>query len=65
MSHFLLLNMPLAITEVTLTDKLIWVIVYNWLFNFKYTHTDSQSGILSNLLLQNIDRPYIVYLGVN
>ena len=57
--------MPLAITEVTLTDKLIWVIVYNWLFNFKYTHTDSQSGILSNLLLQNIDRPYIVYLGVN
>lgn len=57
--------MPLVIIEVTLTDKVIWVIVYKCLFNFKYTYIDSRSGILNNLLLQNIDRSDIVQLGVN
>ena len=57
--------MPLVIIEVTLTDKVIWIILYKCLFNFKYTYIDSHSGILNNLLLQNIDRSDIVHLGVN
>ena len=56
--------MPLVIIEITLTDKVIWAIVYKCLFNFKYTYIDSHSGILNNLLLQNIYRSDIVYLGV-